>query len=583
MIFLRTIYSEPEGLFEKVVFKDGINIIFGGYKDNETRKGRGSLNSVGKSTLVKLINFCLLSSFDKRSELYNARYITDDYYIVLELEINNVLYKIKRSTKNQNIVYFGQDILKEYKLNILKKHFANLFFFDENYDGVFKDTWFRQLIPFFMRDEFNGFSRPIDYIGGRKDLELIPYNLFLLGIDNTLAYRNFNLRVELKDKHKTQTTVSKIITEKYSIDVEDVNSKLDELRDEIKSIEDNLKNYESGFVYSDVEKKADELTEEIKSLIRNNQIQMNRLKSYESNLKLNITVSTDKVKELYKQVNEDLGIKVKKSLDEVIEFKQNLVKSRYNFLKEEIDNLKFSIRDRQKRIDDLIIRRTNYLKILDERKALKDITNVVTIINEKNKELTELNGKVSVYNDLQDDILSIKSKEAELDIDIHKFIKYQQDEITDIRRIFNEIYNALYRDNKGIFNITYSSKRKDAKFDIKAQAPDSSGWGKSRAAILIYDLTILLNTIKQGRHFPRFLIHDGVFNGIFRGQFVSTMNYLNNLLTTEKLRFQYIFTANESDIWIDNTDDLEVDLENIKVTYYNDENKIFGIDFTKNT
>lgn len=582
MIFLKSIYSEPEGLFDKVEFHDGINVIYGKYSTKGQKKD--SLNSIGKTTLVHLINFCLLSSFDKRSRLFKAKQFLDDYYIVLEIEINGKFYTIKRTTSKANQILFGENILEKYSLNQLKKILCEMFFYNSSYDGTFSTKWFRQLIPLFIRDEKNGFNKdPIMYIENCSYLQMVPYNLFLMGINNTLALKNYELRTDLKNKQDFQTEIKKIINETYGVkEIQDSTVIIQSIQDEITELEKAIGNYELNKSYFETEKELNEVTSTIKNFVLANYSIQKKLESYKANLEYNTQISTNKVARLYKEIDEQLGIKVKKVLDEAIAFKKRLVESRRLFLNSEIKQLEDVLNNNKLLINELDEQRSRLFNFLDEKEAIKDLTGAFEKLNEKRELQNELNSRVKVFNDIQNEILEIKQQEASLESQIYNFINSIQNSINKIRKVFNEIYNSLYTTDEGIFNIAYVDGKQDAKTEIKATTFDSSGWGKGRANILIYDLTILIHSIKMKYNFPRFLIHDGIFNGVHKSQFIATMNYLNAL--SKEVRFQYIFTANESDIWIKEDKEnaygkLDVDLDAITIAEFNETNKIFKRNF----
>jgi uncharacterized protein YydD (DUF2326 family) len=585
MIFLKSIYSEPMGLFETVEFHDGINMIYGKYSKSADKKD--SLNSIGKSTLVNLINFCLMSSFDKRSPLYKAKKILDSYHIVLEIEVDYNVYIIKRTSNNPSKIFFGRknSVQEMYDIEAARRILCDMFFFDEAYDGIYSNKWFRQLVTLFIRNEKTGYGKlPILYIDRVSELKLVPHNLFLLGINNKLAYENYKLRTDLKGKKKTQDGIKKILEDTYSItNIADINAKISNIKDDIVGFEENISMFSLGLSYKDREQEADKFTEEIKKYVKLNYSSLLKLGKYKDSLKLEINISPEKIEKIYYEINEDLGIKVRKTLEDAISFKQRLISSRTNFLKSEIISLEESIKINNEKIAELDKERSKILNYLKDEGAIKDLTEAVNMVNKKRETASELSGKLKLYNDLESDILSIKQQESSLNIDIKMFITSIENNIGKLRRVFNSIYNELYtKTGEGIFNISFAGTRKDAKIEVKAITPDSQGWGKSRGCILTYDLTVFFNAIFHNKRMPRFLVHDGIYNGVDRSQFISTMNFLNELSNT--YRFQYIFTANEDEVWVNDTKTnqygiLDVNLDKCIVAEYSENSKIFKKDF----
>ena len=80
MVILKKIYSE-NGLFNPIEFKQGMNIIRGIYSKKETVKKSKmfDLNGIGKSTLIRLIDYALVS--DSGKSFFNTNILPlSNYY-----------------------------------------------------------------------------------------------------------------------------------------------------------------------------------------------------------------------------------------------------------------------------------------------------------------------------------------------------------------------------------------------------------------------------------------------------------------------------------------------------------------------
>ena len=89
------IYSETN-LIDTVPFHNGINIILGKYSGDKAARG---INGIGKSTLVRLVDFTLLSGkAEKRFGHKKYDFLRDDEHtITLEFEVQGQKYFIKRT------------------------------------------------------------------------------------------------------------------------------------------------------------------------------------------------------------------------------------------------------------------------------------------------------------------------------------------------------------------------------------------------------------------------------------------------------------------------------------------------------
>jgi uncharacterized protein YydD (DUF2326 family) len=123
----------------------------------------------------------------------------------------------------------------------------------------------------------------------------------------------------------------------------------------------------------------------------------------------------------------------------------------------------------------------------------------------------------------------------------------------EIARLFSAVYDALYPELKdtSMFYIN-PNPRLSQKIEIII-LPDTKMFSKGRnqGRTLIYDLTILFNSINNNLNGPRFLVHDGIFDGMDKAHFIALYQFLEE----QKLQgkdFQYIMTYNEEGTLTDN-------------------------------
>lgn len=581
MMHLEKIYSEPKNLFEEVEFKPGINVIYG--KQVEEGNKKTSLNSIGKSTLIDLINFCLLSDFSKKSKLYKGKDFLDKYCIVLEINIEDKIYKIKRSTNNPKKVFIGQEgeSGQEETLDNAKRILYNKMFKNSNYSGISDSSWFRQVINFFIRDEKTGFESPIIYYKNGKEEILNSYHLMLMDIDNTLSLKNKEVREELgKTKLELEGT-EKIIEREYG-NLDSINSKIDTLSKEIKTLENSKEKFKLNESYKEQEEVVNRMTQEIKKIILENNTLKNNLENYKQSYKLKVDIDTRKISSIYTELNEELGITLKKTLDQAIDFKNNLISSRKDFIGKKVIDIKNKIEINLEKIKELDLKRSEIFRFLENKKAIEDLTELFNVLALKKQSYEDLKSKINLIESLNKNYLENKTKYSKLMEKINLFLTSNKEEISSLRELYNEIYQNLYsiKEGDGFFDIRFNSK-KDSKIAIVASSRDGDGFGKNKGCIIAYDLMVLFNIINKRLSYPYFLVHDGAFTGVYKSQFISTMNLLNN--KSSNVNFQYIIPLNEDDESL--TDEkfgkLDFDIkEHIIATYTNKtKDKIFGREY----
>lgn len=553
-MFLRKLYSEPEDLFEEIEFVDGVNFIFG-KKDNIGDKKR-SMNGIGKSTLLDLIDFCLLASFSKdhSSRLYSAKEkeLLTGYYIVLNFEIDKKLFVIKRSFDKPNEVLFGHDgKLETYTCNDLKLVLCDLIFKNEGYTGTYSDRWLRPLLLFFLKIQKHRrekFLDPVKYIKDASVSELNQYHFFLMGIDNTLLTQNYNIQENLKQKIPALREVKRLVEETYMVkDIADSRNEIDKINREIEKLELAIKQFHLADQYKDAETEANLITGEIKDVWYQNYSDRRKVNTYKESYELDTSLTASdirKIESLYKELSTLLAGNIKKTLDQAINYRQQLAFSRKEFIAGEIKNLEDQILNRETSIEDLSRRRAELFGFLETREAIKDLTEAFYALSGKKKVVSDLEAKLKTYDTFELEKLDLQKEEKALEIEIKKFIsEIQKSQVPEISKIFLEIYNAIYPQSKDpLFSIN-DKLDTDAKVEIRIEFPAMYSKGKNQGRILVYDLAVLFHAIQKKINCPRFLIHDGIFDGIDKAHLVHLYEFLETKKTS--IRFQYIITLNE--------------------------------------
>lgn len=166
-------------------------------------------------------------------------------------------------------------------------------------------------------------------------------------------------------------------------------------------------------------------------------------------------------------------------------------------------------------------------------------------IGQKKQVLSDLESKVKVFDDFRKEEADLKIEEKNLEKEALDFIIDIRSQIEDFRKIVSSIYDALYpaTKDKSIFDIVLEENT-SSKIKIKVEVPAMFSKGKNQGRTLVYDLSVLINAIKKDIKMPRFLVHDGIFDGVDKAHFVALLNYLEGL-EQKGLRFQYIVSLNE--------------------------------------
>ncbi|MFA7421790.1 MAG: DUF2326 domain-containing protein [Melioribacteraceae bacterium] len=568
-MILKKIYTSPKQLFKPVEFVDGINYIFGKKEVGPDGHSKKSLNGIGKSLLLDLINFCFLCDYNRRSTprliaAYNKN-ILKDISVVLEFEIGKDYYKIIRSFAEPSTILLSVDNspLSKYNITELKLSLCNLFFERTKYEGKYSSTWLRKLIPFFIKiqtPEKVPFVNPVKYINELSETELIQFHFFLLNLNNTLLARNFELLTELKQLNTTLKRISKLLDEVYGTKTtEGFSSHKKKLSSEIDKLIKAVQSFKLSEKYKIDEDKADKLTAEIKELWSDNSSDNQEILSLQESLKVNTSIKPNSIARIYNELNNLLGKNIEKSLSDAVEFRKNLITSRLEFISTEVDRLSNLIIDRMEIINSKEQNRSEILSILNNKKAFNDLTEAYYQLSIKQDELKELESRTKLFDDLNKKKLEIKKNINIISQQLYELKEHIAQKELIISSVISDIYNNIYPEHpdSSVFEIT-PSPNLEAKIKLNILTSNEMlSHGMNQGRTMIYDLAVLFHAIQENLKTPRFLIHDGILDSMDKTHFIELVKYLKQRQKNGEI-FQYIITLNEEGTLKDNFEDGDI-------------------------
>lgn len=208
---LERIYSNTNLLLKPVDFHPGINIVLG--RNSGAERARG-INGIGKSSLVRLIDYVFLSNSAQKiflQEKYD--FLREEKHdIFLEFSGKGKKYFIRREFFKNSPVHFGErpDKLGEYTREEIRPILTDIFFpiFDNKI--FFEGNRFRTIMDFFIKDDLENQKRsePLDFLRYDADKkEKAIYNFYLLNLPTD---KIINLTELIEEHSKFSTTIKGI-------------------------------------------------------------------------------------------------------------------------------------------------------------------------------------------------------------------------------------------------------------------------------------------------------------------------------------------------------------------------------------
>lgn len=555
-MLLKKLYSES-GIIEPIPFRPGINIIQGVYTKSESE--RSELNGIGKSTAVRLVDFALASDSGKK-HYFNTKFTELEFLkghsVTLEFEDEGKSFYVKRYFSDPSEIHFGEDNanLKPYPESEIKLILGNLFFGRSKYNGCYENKWFRELIHFFIKDDQTNRNRtnPFKFADTHNTkFEDYKLNLFLLDLPNTNTVKFDKLAKEKRNLNSQRKETIKQVQEETGKKIEEIKSEIEIIESKIQAIQQSLDKYQFLESYKNIEDDLIHLSGDISELVRKSNYLRRRLSEYKKSYEYEIEIDQQQISKIYSGIKTVFGDIVKRELSEVISFRKKLAENRQTFLVEKEIQITNELKGIEKSIGALEEKRSNYLKLLDEKKALDSVKNSYVLLSEQKANKERMLNKITSISKIEQKIFENNEEIGKTVKEINQELREVDNRIKNITKIFlkiAEVTNPEDETRGAYFDISPQTKL-NSPLTIKLKIPKSDSLGRKWFELLAYDLTVFLSVINSNRKLPHFLFHDGIHQTIGPKTLVKTLNYINSMFN-QKGNFQYILTANENELFI---------------------------------
>ncbi len=534
--------------FRTVEFNQGFNVVLA----DRTKKSsdRDSRNGLGKTTLIEIIHFCLGSNLSKNSVLRSKE--LENWTFILDITLNGRGFRVYRNTSNPSRVKLEGDFYDwpikpkfdqsddTYFMKIEEwRKLLGFLMFDlslDIYTRKYTPT-FRSLISYFVRRGVNAFQDPFKHFPQQKEWDIQVNNAYLLGLNWEYASQ-FQI---LKDQEKTLKELKKAASEGllsgYIGSLGELEAERIGLENQIRELEKELINFRVHPRYSEIEKEVNRLTNEIHKITDRLVITNKILDHYQKNLEIEKDIPTEFVEKVYQEAGLWFSDKLKKRIEDVKKFHEQIIENRRIYLKNEINKLKRQVDEYKSNIKKLVEDRARLFDILKTHKALDEYRMLHERLIELKQLLKDVTNRIENLKKFETGLNNLKIKRLELLKKARQDIEERRPIVEKIISQFNQNSQFLYSES-GILSIDITENGYKFKVDIKRAKSQGVGYMK----VFCYDLTLIqLRANKKDK--PGFLIHDStIFDGVDERQIARAMELA--AMEAKEKGFQYICAIN---------------------------------------
>ena len=512
-MFLKSLtITKGSSVIRDIEFRKGINLIV----DNSDAKITG--NSVGKTTVLKLIDFCFGAEKniiwidpENKKDVYK---LVKDYLIDKEVLITLVLSENLDDDDAPEIV-IERNFLSSRSKVVRRINGVNLK--DEEFEPRLTELLFpehtadkptlRQIISHNIRYKDLSLTNTLKTLDTyTSDAEYETLHLFLLGCEFTKGNSKQELLENIKQEDTFKNRLEKIQTKSaYEVALSLLENGIAELNVRKSSLNINA-NFELDLDrLNQLRYQINKLSSEISKLaIRKNLIveAIQELDASRSNIDL------DQLRQIYEQASSVLG-KLQKSFEDMVIYHNKMIAEKKKFISTELPALELKIGQKNGDLKNLLEQEAELSQIISKSDSFEELESLIGEMNEKYRlkgeyeniiqQLTEVESNLRSYNnDLTtiDDELFSPDFESTVKQQLNKFNKH-----------FASVSELLY-DEQYALKYEKAKNRKGQRLYKFSAFNTNFSTGKKQGEISCFDIAYTLFADEENIPCMHFILND---------------------------------------------------------------------------
>ena len=501
----------------KVVFKNGVNIILG----KQDQNNNGSTNNLGKTTLLRCIDFCLGAG--SLEEIYadkEFKQAANEEVKSFLTEVEPIfILKISSSFDSKDFIVIKREVDLNLKTDRIKNFingekisnsdFKNIKLKEIFFGSDEEKPTFRELIGKFIRKNETSINQIIEYAGPYfKDSQYEKVYFFLMGLDSPgLLTNKISIEKNLKDNKtklkillKDNSEISALKQDFFLIS-NDLD-KLKRLRDEFKIDTEHKKEEEE---LNKTQLYLQKIESEIASLKLKKKINLERQTELKNK---QVSVDTVSLKYLYDEANY-FNDSLPRTLDELVKFHNIMINNQIDYLTSSIEKYTSLIEEKEKIRLGYINEYNEHLSILGKSGSLAEYNKLNEEISQKSIKYGEINSIIETLRSYTNIVEGYQKKLDAVNERINSLLPDLDKNLNIFNKYFSEYASKLSGNQDKLYTLFYTKKKDIYKFLIK-NFDANSGSGFKQAMVIAFDLAYMSFTNELGLIRPHFITQDKV-------------------------------------------------------------------------
>lgn len=531
--------SSGNTIIRELEFHKGMNLIVDNTPilENKSESDYKTGNNVGKTTALKLIDYCLgakakviYTDLEGGKQTYD---VVKNFLVDNKVLITLILKQDLDDEESQGIIIERNFLERNKAIRSINGKGYNEDDFEDKLRELIYPTLkagkpsLRQIISHSIRYSDNSINFTLKTLDRfTTDVEYETLFLFLFGcsFDNGEEKQSISSKIRqetvYKDRLEKQQTKNA-----YEAALSIIEDEIEELNKE-KSLLNINENFESDLT------KLNQIKYEINKVsaqISNYEIRRNLIKETQEELSSEASnIDIPQLRQIYMQASSQLE-KMQKTFEELVEYHNKMIVEKVRFISKDLPILEKHIQDENLRLKQLLKDEKKYSVIVAKSDSSEELERFMGVINEKYRKKGEYE---SIINQLKEVETNLEQYKKDLDeIDEQIFSKeYEQvvkEQVNKFNKYFSSISHELYNERYAITHDIEVNKKKQQLYKFTAFNANMSS-GKKQGEILCFDIAYVLFADQEKIPCLHFLLNDKK-ELMHDNQLVKVNNYIQDM------------------------------------------------------
>lgn len=511
MFIKKIVISSPSEIIREIFFHKGINLIV------DESDGQITGNSVGKTTVLKLVDFCLgakpkiiYEDPENTKEIYT---LVRDYLVENKVSVRLHLTEDLDDDAARSVVIERNFLPRK---NIVRK-IDGISYIESEFEDkltelffpgqVGKKPTFRQIISHNIRYSDLSVSNTLKILDRyTSDAEYETLYLFLLGCDFSKGSTKQEILQKIQQENVFKKRLEKVQTKSayeaalalIEIEIKDLDKKKSALNVNENFEEDlnslNKLRYEINLMSSEIGnlniRKG--LIEETKD----------ELSSAASNIDLS------QLELIYKQASNNID-SLQKTFEDLVIYHNQMVEERISYISKELPGLEEKIRRKDADLKKLLKRERDIAELVSKSDSFEELENLISKLNTKYRDKGEFESIISQLDEVEENIKTFESDLNDIDNELFSddFEAIVKQQVNKFNKHFSATSEVLYGEKYALKYDKIVNKKGQKLYKFSAFNTNFSS-GKKQGEISCFDIAYTLFADEENIPCMHFLLND---------------------------------------------------------------------------